>query len=400
MKKIVFFTVALVFSIIALCANFVSASAWIGDWYENEDIAFTSIMQEMKDDKGYDWDTYTYVKAPLNTTEGYMNGYVFDFILDGQRNGYVLMVAVNEGYEVTEIYVDIQSLFFGNTGVNIYPTFLKYISYNNGLYYDLLTNDEIDIAVVKEMEIQGFGFNGGGSGIPWEEIVYYSSKTVETNQISRQFPGYTAGADGVNNCAPTAGMHLVAYWDVYKENLIPNFTVYTMLGSVLIWKPVSPNAVAAANSLYTLMGTNTTGEGTTINQFKTGLTSYASINGGYTVAYTSTMTNSNYDLTKMLSSFAANKPVVLFMSPQFNYICAITAYNGFDYIAGNEYPASSHTMIAYGRQINRYYNSSGTLTREITFLKIASCLQGAGVGWLRLNEGYLHIDDSYSVEII
>lgn len=398
MKKIGLFALVLILAV--TCGNLITAFAWIGDWYEDEDIAFTSIMQEMKEDHGYDYDTYTFTKAALYTTAGAENGFVFDFTLNGQRNGYILMIAVSDGYEVTEIYIDAQSYFYNNAGINIYPTFLQYISYDNGIYYDLITNNEIDEAAVTELEERGFGFNGGTSWYDYNENVSYSTRNVTTDQIGIQFPGYGLGASGNNTCAPDAGMHIITFWDVYKENLIPSYTAYSMLGSVLIWKAHSSTLTTVANSLYTYMGTNTTGNGTTVSQFKSGLSSYANTNGGYSVTYTSTMTSGNYDMTKMLSAFTAGKPVVMFMTPEFNVIGSITVNSGgYDSISGCDFYNSSHTMVAYGRQINKYYNSAGTLTRQITFLKVARCLQNAGLGWIRLNEGYLNVNDSFSIEI-
>ena len=393
--------ILLLVSILAAASfSALTANAWVGDRYETETIAFESIMREMKEDQGYDYETYTYEKSATYTTGGALSGYAYGFTLDGERDGYVLMIATGGGYEVTEIFVDTPNPFAGNDGVNIYPTFMQYVSYKDGKYYDLKTGAEITAESVVAAEQKGFGFNGGGDSSlteSWTERVYYDEKNVITDQVENGMPGYGGGAAGTNTCAPDAGMHLLAYWDVYNEDLIPNCETYILYMGYFFWKGMLSEVADTADELYDLMETNQHGAGTSISWFKTGLTKYAQQHGNYSVTYRSTMQGGAYSMSKMLSEFAADRPVVMFLYPQFNFVIAMDEYDGYDYIAQNDYDAS-HTMVAYGRQINQYYQN-GELTREITFLKVASALQSGGLGWVRLNAGYLDIEDSFSVEI-
>ena len=394
----VFFLITL---FVALTFQFVETFAWIGDKYENEDEAFVSIMQEMKVDQGFDYDDYTYTKAALYNTSSELSGYVYDFTLDGERDGFVLMIKLNDDwYEVTEIFVDIKSKFYGNNGVNLYPKLLSYISYIDNAYYDLTLQQEISLEDVINLELQGFGFSGGDPiYTQWSETIYYANRTVSTTQISTRIPAYTVGPTiGTNGCAVTAGTIFVGYWDAFKPNLIPNYTPVNIYYGIYYWKGETSTITSVANDLYDKMGTNTQGPGTTISQFKTGITDYASVNGGYSTTYTSTMTSGTYDLSKMLAQFSLNRPVALFMTPDYNFVSVINANNGNDYITQTDYIAA-HVMVAYGRQINTYYNYAGVQTRQITFLRVAGCSSGAGLGWIRLNEGSLTINDSFSIQI-
>ena len=52
--------ILLLVSILAAASfSALTANAWVGDRYETETIAFESIMREMKEDQGYDYETYT-----------------------------------------------------------------------------------------------------------------------------------------------------------------------------------------------------------------------------------------------------------------------------------------------------------------------------------------------------
>ena len=407
MKKIKMFLLAA-----ALVAGFTASGltgvfGWIGDIYENEEIAFTSIMNEMRDEQGFDYESYTFEKAALYNTSGGISGYCYDFTLDGQQDGFILMVKVDiesETYfEVTEIFPETKSPFYGNAGVNIYPTFTKYVTLINGGYYNLLTGVEISFENVIAMEEAGFGFSGTYSWNAWFEYVDYTTRTITKDEIAIGLPGlFMEPSLGSDACVPIAGSNIIGYWAYYKPNLTPGVAVAFTYGSAFFWNITAPVAQGISNELYVRMGTNTTGRGTTIAQFKTGIESYAYAFGGYSVTFTSAMTSGQYDMSKLLASFAAGKPVALFMSPEYNFTASIGTYNGangkYDIIGNLDYE-SNHAMVACGRHIYTWFNSYGSIVRQITYLRAAACSSDFGMGWIRLNEGYLSVDEALSIEI-
>ena len=406
MKKLKTFAILAILTLafVSVIPNSLGTSAWIGDRYETDGIAFTSIMDEIGGELGYSFSSYTYERAELYTAAGNLSGYVYDFKLDGIEDGFVLMVKEEYNnqvsYEVTEIFMS-QSPFYQNSGVNIYPTFQTYISYDNGVYTDLALNLEIPLGVVLELEEKGFGFNGSVSWTSWTERVDYVTKTIEKDEVSAGgMPTLIDGSSGhVNTCAVIAGNNLINYWAFYKPNLIPGVTVANVLFGKVYWKGERMEISWVPEDLYVRMGTNTLGPGTTIAQFKSGITSFAAAYGNYSVTYRSVMTSGQYDISKMLTEFAADRPVAMFMNPYYNLIGAMATYSGgYDLIAHFDY-TGSHTMIACGRNIYKWYDGSGGIVRQMTLLKVASGISGMASGWIRLNEGSLDVNDAFGVEI-
>jgi hypothetical protein len=194
MKKLIKKTFVIL--IVAILSAFIlpelTAFAWIGEKYINEDEAFFTIMEEMKEDHGFNYDDFTYVKAPLYNTDLEISGYVYDFNLDGLRDGFVLMVKTyDDCYEVTEVFVDAKSKFYDSEGVNIYPQLLTYINYMNGIFYDLTTLEEISLEEVISLEVNGFKYQEDELiGTPANETVYYYIRYVSTTQIYTKIPKY------------------------------------------------------------------------------------------------------------------------------------------------------------------------------------------------------------------
>lgn len=405
MKKIKIFFLMFALITVFIVPGMKSAFGWIGDRYENEEAAFTSIMREMCEEQGFDYTSYTFQKTALYKIAGELSGYCYEFTLDGLRDGFVLMVKVDYGeetfYDVTEIFTDSKSPFYYNEGVNIYPTFTKYISCIGGAYFDLATNLEIAYESVQEMEAKGFGFCGGNEWYGWTERIDYTTRSIQKDEIAIGLPGVNLSPTyGINGCAVIGGNNVITYWTYYKPDLMPGYTTGQYILGKYYWFGNSPQASALSNELYLRMGTNTTGPGTTIPQFKNGIISYAAAFGGYSVAFRSAMTNNQYDMAKMLTEFAAGRPVVLFMDPQFNIVPYIDTYTGPYNLISNINYLGSHVMVACGRHIYTWYSGGGNVIRQISFLRVAACFSEISMGWIRLNEGWLSINEALSVEII
>jgi len=379
------------------------AFAWIGDRYETDELAFAAIMDEIGDEMGFYYDTYTYERTALYNTEEELSGYVYDFKLDGMRDGFVLMVKQEYGgqtwYEVTEIYEGV-SLFFQKSGVNMYPTFRTYINYDNDVYIDMGLDLVITYEIVLALEEKGFGFNGGLSWSNWSETISYSTRTIQKDMVDKEsMPTLLYGSNNPSTCAVVTGNNIINYWAYYKPDLIPGVDVYSLfLGVIFSWKGDRNEIKWVPEELYVMMGTNTTGSGTTVAQFKNGITEFADTYGNYGVTYRSVMSSGQYNMSKMLTQFAANRPVALFCNPYFNIVGAIDVHSGYDLISNSDY-TGSHAMVSCGRQIYEWRDSSGNIVKNITFLKISTGMSYAPSGWMRLDTGHFDINDAFSVEI-
>ena len=74
--------------------------------------------------------------------------------------------------------------------------------------------------------------NVGGSPIQEWITIEYDSYTVSSVYMNRMTPLYE-GSYLVNSCAPVAGISILGYHDVNKDNLIPNFTAgYESVGTM------------------------------------------------------------------------------------------------------------------------------------------------------------------------
>lgn len=404
MKKKMIMVVALLLVMSTMAFNSSTCFAWVGDSYPTADNAFNAIMNELPSYEEVDFESYTFSKHELYGTDLAIRGYCYDFVLDEETPGFILMAkcvaGANVFYEVTEVYVDAENPYKNVTGQKLYPTIMSYVSYENGIYRELITNDILTLAEVQQAENIGFGYSGGTTSQTEHDVVDYTTKNVTTIQVvAEEIPNYTgAPTIGGNACATVAGATVMGYWDFYKPNLIADYSPAYTYGSNIYFKGQSSTITTLMNSLYTLMGTNTTGDGTTISQFKTGMTAYASQNGNYSVSYNSTMTSGAYDINKMVNQFTNNIPVAIFLNPYYNFYSEENGTNS-DTFSGNDY-IGSHTIIAYGRKTINYYNETGTLFTTRDFLKVAPCYMDCLLCLTSLTTQYLSVIDSFGIAVL
>ena len=125
--------------------------------------------------------------------------------------------------------------------------------------------------------------NTGGSNVSEWITIEYDSYTMTEVYMDRMTPRYE-GSYLANSCAPVAGISILGYHDVTKDNLIPDFTAGYTYEGVFYYSNQNQQVDDTLEELYDLMGTNTTGSGTTSTQFVNGLTSY--VNGqGYSITF-------------------------------------------------------------------------------------------------------------------
>lgn len=251
-------------------------------------------------------------------------------------------------------------------------------------------------------ENRATGTNDGGdtrySGVEAsassETTVTYDHKTVEEYFIPGNLPTYFSD-QSTTNCANIAGAELIAYYDKTYESLIPNYQVYTRLGSVLKYKKQSTEIENVIHELYTLMGTDANGAGTTFSGFEKGMKQYALNHGGYTYQSEDLRASGKFNLNNFEKAVKAEKPVAVFLT-KYTLVSSIVEGSKSDTVYST-YNTVAHVVAACGYRVDTYYNQNGSVKETRTYIKVASGLPSTGLAYIEVNSST--IDEVISVVI-
>lgn len=197
--------------------------------------------------------------------------------------------------------------------------------------------------------------NTGGANVSEWITIQYDSYTVSSVYMNRMTPEYE-GSYLANSCAPVAGISILGYHDVTKDNVIPNFTAgYTYEGE-FYYSSQDQVVDDTLETLYALMGTNTTGAGTTETQFINGLTSY--VNGqGYSITFNSCGNTFNKDTA--INYLNNQIPIVMFLNTYVYYddVCVRMGETSASMLRLTS--PNGHVVSAFGyREYNFYSGAS------------------------------------------
>ena len=195
---------------------------------------------------------------------------------------------------------------------------------------------------------------------------YFTSKEITVDVRTDGGAPTFIGSEYPNACGPVAGTEIVAFYDKYYPNLIPDWdSYYPATGRYRTQNSTYISPVLA--NLYTLMKTNVGGEGVTEANFKSGLQTYFT-NHGYSASFSSVKNGSTLNDSACINAIQNNKVIVLFTTP--GEIYGLHEYSDHD-ILGSFTITGNHIMIAYGYLQINYYNGS-TLIRTDTLLEVAT----------------------------
>jgi len=138
----------------------------------------------------------------------------------------------------------------------------------------------------------------------------YDSYTRTYTMIDTLVPNYYSSY-GINGCTPTASCIVTAYYDSLYPNLLPNYDPYYIYNNRVYWETQNDTINTMQIELYNLMGTNTEASGTSVAQFKSGMTSYYNTKG-YNITYNNVSTL--VTPTNAINWFTQEKPVILFLT--------------------------------------------------------------------------------------
>lgn len=195
------------------------------------------------------------------------------------------------------------------------------------------------------------------------EIINYTSREItQENYTFGRCPMFTGTSDLTNACGAVAGAEIVAFYDRYYDNLIPDWTPYYTSNNNYR-RQDSVVVPALIRELYTLMRTNVDDVGVSESDFLNGLTSY--VNGkGHKVNYQSVKSGKSISFEQCKNAIDNNKVIVLFVLPTTVY--NLTETSNYDLLSPKNI-AGAHIMVAYGYLQIKYYNNSG-LFRTDTYL--------------------------------
>lgn len=201
-------------------------------------------------------------------------------------------------------------------------------------------------------------------------IINYNYRTVDFNETSGGAPCYTPENGMSNACGAVAGATIVAFYDKYYDNMIPDWVSYypasgryRMRDSVYV-----PNVMW---ELYDLMQTNVKDVGVSEQEFVNGLKTYIN-NQGYSVNMQNVVSGSSIDYQACKNAINNNKVIALLSHAGDIYM--VGEKSGQDIVTPVNI-AGSHIMVAYGYYEINYYNSNNTLFRTDIYLDVATGLE-------------------------
>lgn len=212
------------------------------------------------------------------------------------------------------------------------------------------------------------------------ESVSFSRREYEYIELADGFPLYSGESSLENSCGATAGAEVVAFYDRYFENLIPNYSAfYSPIGIYLLKdRTYIPTLM---NELYTLMRTNIDDEGVSEYDCLNGLKSY--VRGkGQEMSYSSVRSSSFINETAYLVAINSNQPVLLF-----NVSTDVAEFSIKETSETIVYTRveQNHIFVGYGYYKVKYYNSSGVNFRTDVYIRAASNLLGLTNGYIRIS---------------
>ncbi len=319
-------------------------------------------------------------------------GFVYDFYLNFQK-GYAIVINTNDKCEVAEIFFNSTNPYDSiDSQKRVYISGFIYLVSENSKLYDIHSGVEVEDKLLDNLKTTAL-YSGNSTFTYMNETIYYSNKTVDEKQLTKKTPHLTSVTFLSNECAPVAGANIIQYYDRYKPNLISNYTPGRAFGPYYLYNGVSSTTNTLVTDLYNNMGTNVVGSGTSISEFKSGLSNYVT-QKGYNTSYASCMTNNdiNYGLVK--DKIDQGQPIVLFLDV-FNMI-TITENSGNDKLS-YIFDDSTHVMAGFGYEDVTYTMSNGQIRKD-EYINVATGLSNKATGYLNINYN-INIDDVYSINI-
>lgn len=265
---------------------------------------------------------------------------------------------------------------FMAVGMGTMPACLRNAEQNEPVYYQ---------------ETNGFYGDSSSSAYNARVDIPYISKTLTAvDSLAFRRPTLTF-SPAIGSCGAIAGGNVIAFYDRYDENLIPNHVSGQSIFNAFAYSIGDQYTDALITQLYEYMAGD--GVGMTEKQFKDGFTRYCK-EKGKSVSFTSCMSSGSFSYSKLQSSMKANQPIVFFLSG-YN-VLQIYSSEKLDTLA---YTVSTvpHIMVGFGYSSYTYNTSTGTQSYDL--ISISSGLTGSGdLDYFDIHY-QTHIDDALAINI-
>ncbi len=341
-------------------------------------------LEFVREDTGFEQVSYS--KTQLYDANLNPNGRQYVFTVNNVT-GYALTAIVQIGgeyfYEVEELFYNKPAPFVNYQGLPVYVSFNAYLDNVNGTFYDLSNNRAvIEQEMVDELVSQGFGYMGNGSGdyTVTSETISYATKSTESYSFPYDAPNLYGTTNGTC-CANNAGGIVIAYYDRFYENLIPNYQSYTIFLGTIVYKDISFESTAVVETLRDYMAVDGITQGTTFSGFQQGMERYVE-EKGLTYSTTSMMSWGELNLETYKNYVEDEIPVALFLNG-----FAMSNFgeeDNVDTVINSTYVAT-HVEVGIGYKIDTYYNASGNVITTRKFLKVSSGIVNYGIGYLNIS---------------
>ena len=242
-----------------------------------------------------------------------------------------------------------------------------------------------------------YGYNGStyeGSGT---EKISYFTKTDNEEFINGALPQYYNSGNYTNTCANVAGAIILGYYDKDLTDLIPDFTSARIIRDKILYFAQTPAVQKVIDDLYYKMKTNSTGNGTTVKQFKTGLEQYVN-EKQQNVTYSPIVQNEQIDIDAYTTAIKQELPVVLFVSKYTMIPISDLKEDNTTDIYNESYYGGDHVLIGYGLRRINYYNADGSLKKEVVLLRAATGYNQDPLVYIELDER-IRVIDGYKIKI-
>lgn len=223
-----------------------------------------------------------------------------------------------------------------------------------------------------------------------EEFIYDSYTMTYTN-IDTLVPNYYSSY-GINGCTPTAGCIVTTYYDSLYPNLLPNYDPYYTYNNRVYWQSQNDTINAMQVELYNLMGTNTESAGTSVSQFKTGMTSYYNTKG-YNISYNNV--SSSITATNTINWFTQEKPIILFLTSYDFYPTVNFRVNNTSASLLGLRESVGHAVVACAYFEYTFYTNNA-ISRLDRWLYVA--FGNGEYGYLSINDTS-YIEEAYTFDI-
>lgn len=241
-------------------------------------------------------------------------------------------------------------------------------------------------------------YEGSGSSTSANYTIEYDSYVEYNDYRVTCAPSlHDGGAGTTNACTAIAGLNVMAFYDRYYTNLIPNHEPGIEFQGKYRYLP-NLDSVEIQDlflTLYDYMQVNVSAPGATETDFKNGLTRYVN-EQGYNVSYNSMYKNATtVNLTKVQQMVNNKRVGVLFLSG-YNFVYGFDVEENSRTVYRSVY-TSGHVMMVYGYFTVDYYKNGSKFLTE-TYLCASSCNSFADAGFIKMDDN-LTIDDAIIVQI-